>query len=187
VCGWQTRLVNAVEEVELSLTELVVLALAAEGTTHGWALARTLAPDGEVGVIWTVHRALVYRAVGRLTAAGLLREKGLAPGHRGPNRTLVSVTARGRRTVSAWLDTPVAHVRDMRAEFLVKLALLHRVDRERATLVARQREVLAPIARQLGAQLQGAEGFDAVLARWRVESSDAALRFLDALRADPDP
>jgi PadR family transcriptional regulator AphA len=177
--------VGVVEGVDLPLTEVVVLALAAEGTTHGWALARTLAPDGEVGAIWTVHRSLVYRAVGRLTAAGLLRERGLAPGERGPNRTLVSVTARGRRLVSAWLETPVAHVRDMRVEFLVKLVLLHRIERERASLVARQREALAPIARQLLAQLEGAEGFAAVLARWRVESSDAALRFLDALSAEP--
>lgn len=174
---------SAAEAVEPSLTELVVLALATEGTTHGWALARTLAPDGEVGAIWTVHRSLVYRAVGRLTHAGLLREKGLEPGHRGPSRTLVSATPRGRRVVSSWLERPVTHVRDMRSEFLVKLALLHRSGVPSGSLVAVQRAALEPIAAQLRAQLARADGFDEVLARWRVESSDAALRFLDALSA----
>jgi hypothetical protein len=33
----------------------------------------------------------------------------------------------------------------------------------------------------LRAQLEEAEGFDAVLARWRVESAEAVERFLDGL------
>lgn len=167
--------------VDLSLTEHVVLALAAEGTTHGWALAQLLAPDGDVGAVWTVRRALVYRAVARLTELGLIREVGLAPSARGPQRMMVKVTAAGKRLTAAWLDAPVAHVRDMRTEFLAKLLLLDRVGGDPSTLVRRQRDQLAVIARQLNVQLARAGDFDAVLLRWRVESSDAALRFLDAL------
>lgn len=169
----------------LSLTEHVVLGLVAEGTTHGWAVARLLGPGGELGTVWTVRRALVYRAVAQLTALGLVREDGLAPSARGPQRMMVRVTPRGRRVLSAWLDEPVAHVRDIRTEFLVKLLLLHRTGRDTSDLVGRQRAQLGVIAGQLAAQLGGAEGFDAVLLRWRVESSEAAVRFLEALDA-PD-
>ncbi len=158
-----------------------MLALVAEDTTHGWALAQLLAPEGAVGAVWTVRRALVYRAVARLTELGLIRETGLAPSARGPQRMMMKVTPAGRRLTASWLETPVAHVRDMRTEFLVKLLLLDRVDGDQSALIRRQREELATISQQLNVQLAGAERFDAVLLRWRVESSVAALRFLDAL------
>ncbi len=171
---------------ELSLTEHVVLGLVAEGTTHGWAVARLLGPGGELGSVWTVRRALVYRAVAQLTALDLIREIGLAPSARGPRRMMVRATPRGRRALAAWLDESVAHVRDMRTEFLVKLLLLHRIGRDPSDLVRRQRDQLGVIATQLAGQLHAAGGFDAVLLRWRVESSEAAVRFLDALDG-PDP
>lgn len=166
---------------ELSLTDRVVLGLVAEGTTHGWAVARLLGPGGEIGAVWTVRRALVYRAVAQLTTLELVSEEGLAPSARGPRRMMLRATPKGRRALSSWLDEPVAHVRDMRTEFLVKLMLLHRIGRDPADLVRRQREELAVIATQLATQLREAEDFDAILLRWRVESSEAAIRFLDAL------
>jgi hypothetical protein len=48
-------------------------------------------------------------------------------------------------------------------------------------LLRRQREVFAPTVGGLRAQLDAAEGFDAVLARWRMESAEAVERFLDSL------
>jgi DNA-binding PadR family transcriptional regulator len=169
-------------EPELPLTERVVLALVAEGTTHGWAVARLLEPGGEVGRVWTVRRALVYRAVAQLLEGGLLREVGEAPGERGPRRTLLRATPRGKRLVSRWLLTPVAHVRDLRTELLVKLLLAERAGVDTGPLIAAQRAVLVPQARELERRLSRAEGFDAVVLQWRVEASSAALRFLDRLQ-----
>ena len=167
---------------DLALTECVVLALVAEGRTHGWAVAELLAPDGAVGRVWTVRRPLVYRAIGQLVDAGLVREVGDAPSRRGPRRTLLQATPRGRRLAEAWVDEPVAHVRDLRTELLVKLLLAERAGRATDELVRRQRALLEPIAAELEAQLADADGFDAVLLRWRVETSAAALRFLDAIQ-----
>jgi PadR family transcriptional regulator AphA len=169
------------DAIELPLTERVVLALVAEGTTHGWALAQLLAADGPVGAIWTVRRPLVYRAVAQLIELGLLREAGEAPSVRGPRRTLLRVTPRGKRLAEAWLDEPVDHIRDVRTELLLKLLLHDRAGRDSSTLVQRQREVFVVIGHELEEQLASAKGFDAVLLRWRVESSSAALRFLTAI------
>jgi PadR family transcriptional regulator AphA len=167
---------------ELSLTDHVVLALVAEGKTHGWALARLLAPDGEVGRVWTVRRALVYRALSQLEQLGLVREAGEAPSERGPRRTLVRVTPAGRRVVARWLAEPVAHVRDLRTELLVKLLLVERAGTDARLLVRRQRAALAPLVDELERRLARADGFDAVVLRWRAEASAAAMRFLDALQ-----
>ncbi|MCU1375669.1 MAG: PadR family transcriptional regulator [Actinomycetia bacterium] len=165
----------------LSLTEWVVLAVAAEGTTHGFDIARDLDEEGDLGRIWTVKRPLVYRAIDSLARAGLLTAAGTEDGERGPQRQLLQVTPTGRRAVARWLGEPVAHVRDVRAELLLKLALLHRIRKSPAALLRRQREVLGPTVDGLRTQLEAAEGFDAVLARWRMESAEAVERFLDSL------
>jgi PadR family transcriptional regulator AphA len=165
----------------LNLTEWVVLAVAAEGTTHGFDIARELDDGADLGRIWTVRRPLVYRAIDSLVRAGLLAPVGTEESGRGPQRRLLQVSPVGRRAVARWLGEPVAHVRDVRTELLLKLALLHRVRRSPAALLRRQRQVLEPTVVGLREQLEAAEGFDAVLARWRMESAQAVERFLDSL------
>jgi PadR family transcriptional regulator AphA len=165
----------------LRLTEWVVLAVAAEGTTHGFDIARELDEGGDLGRIWTVKRPLVYRAIDSLVSAGLVSTVGVEEGDRGPQRRLLQTTPVGRRAVTRWLGEPVDHVRDVRTELLLKLALLHRARKSPVTLLRRQREVLGPTVTGLRAHLEEAEGFDAVLARWRMESAEAVERFLDSL------
>jgi DNA-binding PadR family transcriptional regulator len=170
------------EWVALPLTEHVVLALIAEGTTHGWAVAKLLEPDGLVGRVWTVRRALVYRAVSQLLDAGLIREVGEEPSERGPRRTILKTTPAGTRVAQAWLGAPVQHVRDLRTELLVKLLLADRAGVDTTLLVEEQRALLVPQAEELERRLAAADGFDAVLLGWRVEATAAALRFLDRVQ-----
>ena len=168
---------------ELSLADWVVLGVVAEQPTHGWPVVRMLRADGELGRVWTVPRAVVYRSLTTLTERGLLEARGEAEGVRGPQRTIVGATARGRAALRRWLETPVRHVRDVRSELLVKLALLARVGRDPQPLLARQLAVLEPVIRSVSAQPSGA-GFDLVLARWRREQALAVERFLRSSIAD---
>jgi len=173
------------------LTEWVVLALVAEGTTHGFDVAKTLAEDGDLGRIWTVRRPLVYRAVDALLEEQLLADAGTAKGARGPHRRLLRVTPAGRRALTAWLRAPVAHIRDVRTELLLKLALHERAGHDPADLVRRQQATFAPTLEALRRTATRAEGFDGVLARWRLESATAVERFLRSLNeineTDPAP
>ena len=171
----------------LSLAEQVVLALVAEGSPHGFAVARLLAPDGEVGRVYSVARPAVYRAIDRLVEGGLIESLGAEPGDRGPKRTPVRVTAAGRRAADGWLGQPVAHIRDLRTEFLAKLAILHRQGQDPAALVEGQISVVAPIVEALADRLGSASGFDRSLALWPLRSGQAALRFLEDLRAATAP
>src|SRR5437879_4872026 len=162
---------------ELNLTEWAVLAIVAEGTTHGFDVARELGAGSALGRIWTVRRPLVYRAVDTLLRYRLITEAGVEEGDRGPQRRLVRVTPTGRRAIGKWLDTPVEHVRDVRTELLLKLALLDRARRSPDALLRRQREVFGPTIEGLHEQLADADGFDQVLVQWRVESAEAVRRF----------
>jgi DNA-binding PadR family transcriptional regulator len=165
---------------ELSIADWVVLGVVSEGPTHGWPVVRALRADGPIGRVWTVPRPIVYRSLSALTEKGYLEECGEAATSRGPQRTIVRVTRRGRAALRAWLDTPVAHVRDVRTEFLVKLALLDRAERSSLTLVERQIAQLAPVMRGVSGRPTG-EGFDLTLGRWRREQALAVDRFLRSL------
>ena len=168
---------------ELNLTEWAVLAVTAEGPTHGWAVARLLGKGGPLGEAWSSSRPLVYRAVARLVADGLVRPAGQAEGH-GPDRETFQITPAGRDAVDAWLQTPVDHVRDLRTAFLVKLLLLARRGADPAPLVAAQRLRIAPVAatlRAAAADAEASEGADRIVTAWRAINAEAALRFLDAL------
>ncbi len=167
---------NAVLVAEPSLTEHAVLAVLGEGPAHGFAIARELSPDGEIGRVWTVRRPLVYRALDRLVTGGLVTPHGTEPGDAGPRRTVLRLTTRGREVLDAWLQRPVAHIRDLRVEFLLKLAFLRRGGRPTRRLVETQRVTLAATL----AALRGEAGDDEIGA-WRRHNAAAVAGFLDEL------
>ncbi|MEU4234504.1 PadR family transcriptional regulator [Nonomuraea sp. NPDC026600] len=162
----------------LSLTEWVVLALVAEGSTHGFAVSRLTAPTGPVGTIWQVPRPRVYRALDRLAELSLIEPSGTEPGRGGPQRTLFTVTASGRSAVDEWLMRPVERIRDIRTEFLVKLALLERITTDSRPLLEAQAERIKPIIAGLREQRDQARGFEHAVASWRYETAEAALRLM---------
>ncbi len=165
-------------EPSLSLAEWTVLAVVSERPTHGFAVAQLTAPGGELGRIWHIPRPVIYRSIGRLLEAGLVTQDAVESG-RGPQRTIYTVTPQGREAAVRWLDTPVAHVRDVRSHLLLKLALLDRAGRDPVGLLRRQKAILEPIARAITAERPGRPGFDATLLAWRRATAAAALSFLE--------
>jgi PadR family transcriptional regulator AphA len=168
---------------DLSLNDWTVLGVVAEAPTHGWAVVRALAPGSTIGQAWTVSRPLVYRSLSTLTTLGFVEEQGNAPSERGPQRVLLRATPRGRGALRNWLATPVDHIRELRSEFLVKVALLDRAGRSPRDLARRQLDHLAPVLSAYADEPDG-DGFDRVLWQWRRASVDAAARFLHELAGE---
>ena len=158
-----------------------MLALVEEGPTHGFAVARALEPDGEVGRVWSMRRPLVYRTIDVLEDRKLTQSAGTEASTAGPQRTVIEVTAQGREKVHAWLEEPVEHVRDARSQLLLKLLFLDRRGMAPDTLLGAQRDRFREQERQLRGALDASEGFTRTLALWRVENTAAAVRFVDAL------
>jgi DNA-binding PadR family transcriptional regulator len=165
----------------LSLNEWAVLGLIAEGETHGFAVSREFAASGSIGRIWTIPRPLVYRAIAMLVVRGLVAETGTAPGAGAPTRRLVSITAAGQHAVAAWLEKPVAHVRDARSELLLKLLLLDRTGTDAKPLLRAQAAMVEPMLTSLRGQLDRKDGFESTILRWRIYSTEALAQFLDDL------
>jgi len=157
------------------LAEFACLSLIVQGATHGWAIGTLLAPAGELGRIWSVSRPLTYRAIDGLVERRLVsRAEARVP--TGRDRASLKVTAAGRRAAATWLGEPVGHLRDVRTELLLKLALRARVGLETESLVATQRTVLGPAIDALTSKPG-----DDLVDRWRRENALAVSRFLDQL------
>jgi PadR family transcriptional regulator AphA len=167
----------------LSCGEWAILGLVAEQPRHGFALARLMAPEGEIGQVWALPKPLVYRALTTLQERGLVAAAGEEPGERGPHRTLHSATGAGTEALQVWLATPVDHLREVRSLLMLKLALLARSAGDVAPLLAAQHERLGPLLAALEARVAAAEAFEHTLLVWRLESARAALRFIDSVAA----
>lgn len=166
---------------ELPLGTWAVLALLAEGDAHGWALVRRLAAEGDVGAIWSIRRAVVYRTIEQAIAGGLVEHAGLEQGERGSPRTLLRVTAVGRRAVRQWLDEPVAAVRDLRSELLLKLLFAQRRRHDASRLLEAQRAILLETVARLEEPLPpDAEPSARTIRSFRLETARAGLRFVEA-------
>jgi molybdopterin-binding protein len=165
----------------LPFAEWVCLTLITQKVSHGWALGDLLAADGEIGRIWSLSRPLTYRAIDGLVEKELITRTGHAAG-RGRDRVLLAPTPAGRRQARKWLDTPVEHLRDVRIELLVKLALRDRAGLDNAPLLERQRDALAPTIDVLTSSRVG----DDLVDLWRRESARAVRRFLDHALSPPD-
>ncbi len=170
-------------EQRLSLAEWLALCLIREEPTYGLVLVGLLARDGSLGQIWSVPKAVVYRALQRLELLGLIRTVGEQRTSQGPVRSLYETTPAGRQAAQAWLSTPVEHARDVRSELMVKLALLDRSGTDVRALLQAQLTRLLPAAAALDERLRATSGFEHTLVLWRHEAMTAAVRFAETVLA----
>jgi PadR family transcriptional regulator AphA len=161
---------------ELLLGEWACLGILAAAPAHGFAVAAHLRPDGDLGRVWSLSRALTYRALDQLVARGLVEPVASEQGVAGGQRTILALTPRGRELLLAWLAEPVHHLRDLRSELLLKLLLCRMCAVDERPLLLRQREVVGHMAAVFGTPAD-----DDVVAVWRSEASQAAVRFVARL------
>lgn len=174
-------------ERELAPGEWAVLALLCERPAHGWALARQLGPTGELGSIWSLTRPLVYRSLEILEERQLIAPAGSEPGARGPNRTIFRATTSGHEAIQAWLQEPVEHVREGRSLLLLKLVFAQRTCVDPRPMLHAQLATLEDAIASKENRINASDGADAILLRFRLESSRAVERFIDGVLEELEP
>jgi DNA-binding PadR family transcriptional regulator len=165
---------------QLLLGEWACLGILYPSPTHGFAIAARLKPTGDIGRVWSLSRALTYRSLDQLATRGYIHAVGEEPGIAGGNRTILAATRSGRAQLRKWLDTPVAHLRDVRSELLLKLIIAELCGVSIADMLDRQHDRIEHMAEAIADQVDVDAPVD-VVDLWRQESSQAALRFLDRL------
>jgi PadR family transcriptional regulator AphA len=171
--------VGRTSEHQLLLGEWACLGILYPEPSHGFAIAARLKPSGDVGRVWSLSRALTYRSLEQLTIRDYIRQVGEEPGIAGGNRTILAATRAGRAQLRRWLATPVEHLRDLRSELLLKLIIADTCHIDIATMLDAQRAHIDELAEAIATQIDR-DPTD-VVALWRRETSNAALRFLDQL------
>jgi len=164
----------------LSLSDHGVAGLLAEGPAHGFALAQAYAREGELGLVWTIQRQQVYRALDHLERVGWIEPLRKEVGQGGPARVVYALTPQGEGAVATWLVTPVERLRDVRHALLLKVALLERRGLDVAPLVEAQRRRAEGMVAACESRLPDAVGSERLVLAWRLESGRALLAWLAA-------
>lgn len=164
---------------DLLTGEWAVLGLLNESPTHGFAISQELEPSGDIGRIWSLSRPLTYRAIDQLLDRGFIEPRGEQPGRAGGNKTIYAPTRLGRSAFRSWVSTPVAHLREMRSELLLKLTLARRCSISVDGLILEQRRLFEEIRSGILDRIH--ESPQDLVLTWRRHSVDAAIGFLDDL------
>ncbi len=162
---------------QLLLGEWACLGILYPAPTHGFAIAARLKPDGDVGRVWSLSRALTYRSLDQLGVRGYIQPVGEEPGIAGGNRTILAATRTGRAQLRKWLATPVTHLRDVRSELLLKLIVSDICEIDINAMLDAQHEHIAQMVEVISRNVEASPSD--VVALWRSESANAALRFLE--------
>jgi PadR family transcriptional regulator, regulatory protein AphA len=168
---------------------LGLLALRDSGTGHGYDLARQFSPGAPLGNVVRLEPGMVYHHLKKLERLGWVSAvPEVEPGR--PARRLFALTSSGRAELGRWLSEPVAHTREIRLDFLVKLYLALLLDPTLAVrLVDEQRDRCARLVESLANRLQSGHvdtAQDPVTARFgdmvldmRLAQTRAAVAWLD--------
>ena len=154
-----------------------------QGAGYGYDLARHFADGQPLAEVLRLEPGMLYHHLKTLAAAGWVEATAEdLPGR--PTRRLYALTPTGRAELDRWLREPVAHTREIRLEFLVKLFFVRQLEPTLAEpLVDGQRAVLERLADSLRGQRSSLGGDDPAYRRLvlelRLAQTEAAVAWLD--------
>jgi PadR family transcriptional regulator AphA len=160
--------------------EYLILGVLAGGNWHGYDLYQYL--EQNLSLIWTLGRSQTYALLSRMEQAGLVAHKRQIQEKR-PDRKIFSLAPAWRKIFNQWVKAPVAHIRDLRLEFLAKIHFLEkREQKSLGKLIEGQQEVcrkkMTRLAERKGAVLSGMER---LTYDYRLSQAEAALKWLEGL------
>jgi DNA-binding PadR family transcriptional regulator len=104
----------------LSLGEYAILGMLRHRAMHGYQIAHRFTSDLDLGVVLPLDMSTVYGLLKDLQEQGLIDGQRETVGLR-PPRTVFHLTAEAEALFLQWLEEPVARLREVRSDFLVKL------------------------------------------------------------------
>ena len=158
--------------------EYALLGLLRIRPMHGYEMARTFEGEG-LGEVCPVEQSLLYSYLRNLEGRGLIGWKEQRVGKR-PPRKQFSLSKSGTKKVKEWLTAPVPKLRQVRYEFLVKLYVLHELDRDaERELVRAQVAVCDEYLRDVAARLGRAEeNFERLIASSKLSAAQGTANWL---------
>ncbi len=171
---------------ELLPGEYAILAMLRLGPKHGYEMARFLEHDGLPDVT-RVEQSLLYAYLKNLDRRGLIAGEEVRAGL-SPPRRVFHLTEQGEALVDDWLRRPVARLREVRLDFMLKLYFLHRIEpAAEPGLLRGQIAACEAYRERVAARLPGAEtGFERLVLGSKASAAEATLGWLRAHAAELD-
>ena len=163
---------------ELLAGEQAVLALLRTRPMYGYEMARYF--EGEdLRDVCPIEQGSLYTYLRNLEGRALVSWREEREGQR-PPRKRFALTAEGEAAVDSWLREPVARMREVRFELLVKLYVLHLVDPAGEAALVRNQLQVCEVYRERAAQRVEAagDGFSRLVAQSKLSAADATLDWL---------
>lgn len=173
---------------------LGLLAMRAGETGHGYELARGFGPDAPLGNVIRLEPGMVYHHLKKLERLGWVTVAADASPER-PARRPFALSPTGRGELRRWLTEPVAHTREIRLDFLVKLYLTLVLEPALALrLIDEQRDICGRLIDALAEQRGPSPKpnreepspirFGEMVVEMRLAQTRAVLAWLDRVRHD---
>lgn len=168
---------------ETSLTiEHALLGFLLPQPQHGYAIHQQLTDPAGLGPVWRLKLSHLYTLLHKLEETGYVIATPESQDNR-PPRKVFQLTPTGEAAFLDWVQSPVAHGRSLRLEFLVKLYFARREGTDVASrLVAAQRaRVQEWLADSEGRadQTPNDRAYSRLVAQFRQGQIEAMLTWLD--------
>ncbi len=148
---------------------------------HGYEIHQQMTGRGGLGLVWHLNQSQLYAQLAKLEEQGYVAAT-LEPQDARPPRRMLHLTPAGREAFVAWTQTPVAHGRGLRMEFMAKLYSAGLVGPQAtATLIARQRDAIREWLAALCAQAAALPGecrYERLVFRYRIGQLESTLAWL---------
>jgi DNA-binding PadR family transcriptional regulator len=155
--------------------EYAVLGLVRQKPAYGYELQRQLSGERGLGRVCRVEPAMVYAILKSLSGFELI--DGVWDNSTYPPKAVYTATDQGDQLFQRWLRSPVARMREVRLDFLVKLYFALNEDKDLArellqAQIAATRDYAAAIEREQNELELSPPDFDAIV----LESKASAAR-----------
>lgn len=162
--------------------EYAVLGLLTLRPMHGYDMARYF--HEELAEVLPLEQSLLYAYVRNVEGRRLVEWAEERVGNR-PPRKVYFLTEEGERAAWAWLQRPVERMRDVRAELLVKLFVLHQTNREvERQLLSEQIEACEQYRARAATRASSSTGFAALVADSKRTAAEATVTWLRAYQEE---
>ncbi len=152
-----------------------------DGSGHGYDLARHFSEGQPLAAVLRLEPGMLYHHLKKLEKTGWVTSV-VVPQPSRPPRQVYRITGSGRAQLDLWLKEPVAHTREIRLEFLVKLYFARLQDAGLAArLVAEQLETLLRLEAGLSEQTGQTDPFVREVYDLRLAQTHAAIEWLRRL------
>lgn len=163
--------------------EHALLGFLRQSPMHGYEIHQRMSDANGLGTVWRIKQSHLYALLTRLEKEGLVRAT-VEPQGIHPPRKVFRLTATGEEAFLEWVQSGVAHGRDLRLDFLVKFYFAQTEGVDVALHLVEQQRMICQnwLTRQqaVATALEEEQRFERLVNQFRIGQIEAMLHWLDS-------